>query len=72
MRDVENLFGVGETRQRAQPRRAVLRVTADRAQRLRIVEQIDDGGADLRIGILAGRDHHFLEAAERDQLPNRL
>ena len=44
-RDVENLFGIGQSRERAQAGRPVLRVTAHRAERLRIVDEIDNRAA---------------------------
>jgi hypothetical protein len=69
-RDAGDLVGLGQPPKRPQPRRAVLRVAADRAERLLVLEQVDDRRADLGRTAVAGDDHDFPRAPERQQLPD--
>ena len=71
-RNVEDLAGLAEARERLQPRGAVPRVPADRAECLRVVHEADDGGAHLGARAVARDEHELLRPPERQQLPGGL
>ena len=65
---VHDFLRVGHSRQRAEPGRAVGSVPADRAERLLIRDQIDDGGPHVGSSAVAGDDHDLVRPAEHDEL----
>ena len=66
--DVENLFGIGDAGRGREPRRAVPRLAADRAEHPLIVHEIDDRGAHLGAGAVARHEHDLFRAAQRPEL----
>jgi hypothetical protein len=47
-------------------------MTAHGPERFRIVDEIDDGPAHQRIGVLASYDNDFLHTTEHEQLTHHL
>jgi hypothetical protein len=71
-RHVQDFLFVAQPRQRAQPRRAVLRMPAHRAERFLILQQIDDRRAHVGTGTVARDEHDLLHPAERHQVAHRV
>ena len=71
-RDVQHLGGVGQAGECTQAGLRVRGVTADRSERLALVYEIDDRGANRGIAVLARDDHHFTRAPQRGQVAHRV
>ena len=71
-RDVQHLGRVGQAGERAQSGLRVRGVAADQSERLALVDEIDHGGANSGIAVLARDDHDFAHATQRGQVAHRV